>query len=176
MNITSIIIIIAIVIIIITIIIATKYLYDSSIKLTYSIPFGNSGIHFLMPAEDAYKMYNNPYRQSYNMGEEIFSLYYHIDILEIYSRIIYYFTNEHDRQLLTSVQLDLECECYIDSKKVMSLLKDLIIAHYKEAPVNSEFKENKKGKTFTNNFRIKALDFIFTAETRFLTLKIVFNP
>lgn len=176
MNITNIVIIIAIVAIIITLIIAFKHLYDSSIKLTYSIPFGNPDIHFLIPVEDAYKLCNNPYRQSYNMGEEIFSLYYHIDILEIYTRIIYYFTNEHDHQLLTSVQLDLECECYADSKKVMSLLKELIIEHYKEAPVNSEFKENKKGKMFTNHFRIKALDFIFTAETRFLTLKIIFNP
>lgn len=129
-----------------------------------------------MPADDAYKMYSNPYRQSYNMGEEIFSLHYHMDIIDIYSKVIYYFTNEHEQQLLTSVRIDLECECYVDSKKVMAILKDMIVKHYKEAPTDSEFKENKRVKKFTNKFRIKALDFEFTAETRFLTLRIIFNP
>ncbi|MGM9834429.1 MAG: hypothetical protein ACI31M_01455 [Bacilli bacterium] len=176
MNTNFIIISILIVIVIIGIIATIRHLYISSVKLTYSIPFGYPDIYFLMPAEEVYKMYSNPYRQSYNMGEEIFSLHYHIDIIEIYSRIIYYFTNEHNHQLLTSVQIDLECECYIDSKKVMAILKNMIIEHYKEAPSESKFKENKRTKKFSNKFRIKALDFEFTAETRFLTLRIIFNP
>lgn len=138
----------------------TIRIYDSLKKeVKYYIPFGNEKFYFNMTFDEMFNI-EVPYRQKYLVKKEICYAYYKVEIDYIYSIIKYTFLDEHDKfKILKAVEIELECDNFIDAKNTLNDVKEMILNFYKTRTTYNEFEEDKKARTFHNSFGIKTIDF-----------------
>lgn len=147
-------------------------IYDKFMKkkVKYYIPFGNKNFYFDMTFDEMFDI-EVPYRQKYLVKKEILYAYYKTEIDYIYSIIKYTCIDQHGKiKILKAVEIELECDNFIDAKNTMSDVKDMILKFYKSKTTYNEFEENKKERTFHNSFGIKTIDFNIDINNNMLIL------
>lgn len=164
--------ILLILIILCTVISLTIYIYSKlEKKVKYYIPFGNENFYFNMPFDDMFDI-EVPNRQIYRVNDEILMAFYKVEIDYIYSIIKYTFLDElNNPKILKTVDIELECDNFIDAKNTLADVKEMILKFYKSKVTYNDFEENNKTRTFHNSFGIKAIDFDMDINNNMLTLK-----
>lgn len=163
--------ILLIIIILCTFGLLTINLYDKyKMKVKYFIPFGNKNFYFNMTFDEMFDI-EIPYRQRYLVKKEIFYAYYKTEINYIYSIMKFTFLDELDKfKILKAVEIEMECDNFIDAKNTMSNVKDMILKFYKARTTYNEFEENRKERTFHNSFGIRTIDFNIDINNNMLIL------